>query len=121
MVRSGKPVTIQVTTAPANAGPCQYQSDDLSALTCRNATQRDLIRRDERPWQAGGQGFESPKLHQEVFTFQWGPCSRLGLTFRPLGSPWSGAGFSGAATGLVSLVCPVSGRAFSWLWLLSWW
>jgi hypothetical protein len=60
MVRSGKPVTIQVTTALANAGPCQYQSDDLSALTCRNATQREPLRRDERPWHGGGLGFESP-------------------------------------------------------------
>src|ERR1700722_8400430 len=27
----------------------------------------------------GGQGFKSPQLHPEVFTFQWGPCSRLGF------------------------------------------
>jgi hypothetical protein len=44
-----KPVTIQVTTAPVNAGPGQYKSDDVSALTCRKTTQRDLLRRDGRP------------------------------------------------------------------------
>ena len=59
-VRSGKPVTNQVTTPPVDAGPAQSQSDSLMALTCRNATQRDPLRRDERPWHGGGLGFESP-------------------------------------------------------------
>ena len=34
----------------------------------------------------GGQGFESPQLHREVFTFQQGPCSRLDPD-RPPGLP----------------------------------
>src|SRR5262249_47742801 len=55
----------------------------------------------------------------EVFTFQWGLFSRLGLTFRPCGAGGLVPGFSGA---LVpgSGVCPVSGRALAWLWRLSW-
>src|SRR5487761_1192560 len=40
----------------------------------------------------GGQGFESPQLHPEVFTFHQGLCSRLGLTF-------SAAGGTGARRG----------------------
>ena len=36
----------------------------------------------------GGQGFKSPQLHREVFTFQWGLFSRLGLTIRRAG--WRG-------------------------------
>ncbi len=32
-------------------------------------------------WHGGGQGFESPQLHAEVFTFRWGLFSRLPLTF----------------------------------------
>ena len=50
VARSGKPVTNQVTTAPADTGPGQCQSDRLKALTCTDQTQRDLSRRDERPW-----------------------------------------------------------------------
>ena len=54
------PNFVSVTTAPADAGPGQHQPDGLSALTCRNTTQRDPLRRDERPWHGGGLGFESP-------------------------------------------------------------
>jgi hypothetical protein len=39
-------------------------------------------------WHGGGQGFESPQLHAEVFTFWWGLSSRLPLTFRL--APWGG-------------------------------
>jgi hypothetical protein len=59
-VRPGKPVTNQVTTAPVNTGPRQYQPDSVTALICTDATQRDPLRRDECPWHGGGLGFESP-------------------------------------------------------------
>ena len=59
-VRPGKPVTNQVTTAPADAGPGQSESDSPTALNCRDATHRDPLRRDECPWHGGGLGFESP-------------------------------------------------------------
>jgi len=60
MVRSGKSVTIQVTTPPDYAGLSQYESDTATALSCADATQRDPVRRDRRPWHGGGLGFESP-------------------------------------------------------------
>jgi Beta-lactamase len=50
VVRSGKPVTNQVTTAPVNAGPRQYQPDSGTALYCTDVTQRDPLGRNERPW-----------------------------------------------------------------------
>ena len=57
---------------------------------------------------------------REVFTFQWGLFSRLGLTFRHSGGRWSVAGIFGRAPGPGPLVCPVSGRAVARLWRLSW-
>jgi hypothetical protein len=53
-------VTIQVTTPPDYAGLSQYESDTATALSCADATQRDPVRRDRRPWHGGGLGFESP-------------------------------------------------------------
>jgi hypothetical protein len=61
-----KPVTSQVTTAPADAGPRQSEPDSLEALNCTDAIQRDPLRRDEHASHRGGQGFKSPQLH---------PCS----------------------------------------------
>ena len=50
MVRSGKPVTNQVTTAPVHTRPAQTQTDSQIALTSRNTTQHDPCRRFKRPW-----------------------------------------------------------------------
>jgi hypothetical protein len=50
VVRSGKPVTNQVTTAPADTRPRQCQPDSATVLICIDATQRDPLKRNERPW-----------------------------------------------------------------------
>jgi hypothetical protein len=38
MVRSGKPVTNQVTTTPDNTRLSQHDSDSVTALNCTDAT-----------------------------------------------------------------------------------
>jgi hypothetical protein len=81
MVRSGKPVTIQVTTAPANARPAQCESGSATALNCTDATQPDPSRRDDRPCLGRGLGFESPELHQLTVFFEL-RCSRSRVNFQ---------------------------------------
>src|ERR1700753_1424272 len=51
-----KTVTIQVTTGPDDAGLSQYDSDSTVALNCRDATQRDMVRCNLRPWHGRGLG-----------------------------------------------------------------
>ena len=57
---------------------------------------------------------------QEVFTFQWGLFSRLGLTFRPAGSLWSPCRGLRARGGAWSAGLSCVRACFAWLWRLSW-
>ena len=59
----------------------------------------------------GGQGFESPQLHLVVFTFLWGPCSRLGLTFLGPLAAWREPVFVSLCVAVVGACWPESGRA----------
>src|ERR1039457_2443023 len=60
LLRSGKPVTIQVTTASGSTRPVQTQPDIATRLTSRYQTQRDIARRNRQAWHARGPEFESP-------------------------------------------------------------
>ena len=57
------------------------------------ATTRGTVRRNKLSDFADVRRSESCRARQVVFTFQWGPCSRLGLTFSSVaGVFWAEAG-----------------------------
>jgi hypothetical protein len=98
---------------PAQRVP-SVRSTVLSVQLARSVHEAVLL-------ETAGQRFESAHRLQEVFTLEWGLFSRLGLTFRLPGSPWSGCRGLRHCDGPGFVVCPVLRRALAWLWRLSWW
>ena len=62
-------MTSQVTTQSCRTRHDQPSPDDTRHLTSYNTTNPNYSRRTRQAWHARGQGFESPKLHNDFIIF----------------------------------------------------